>query len=153
MQNLNSFAPSPVVGSLDLAFNYNTKSVKLSDAEGQASVAPGSPLKLDATSTSPLPVVATVGASELSFGVVIATQKKNVFAPGNVLEIASTGNVVYVKASAAINRGAKVQCTASATAPTAATATSGQRYEGIALDRAVSAGDLIRIEINPGIVA
>lgn len=145
VQNLNQFAQTPGLGSPDLAYNFNTKSVQINPASVATKLQVGQGLKLIA-GASPTIRVDQAAANEQVFGVIIASLKKNTYAAGDTVEVACRGNVVYLEAAAAINRGALVENVP--TGPTVQTKASGAVL-GVALDQASGPGVLIRVEIAP----
>ena len=145
VQNLNQFTQTPGLGSPDLAFNFNTKSVQITPDSVSTKLQVGQAVKLIA-GASPTIRVDMAASADAPFGVIIASLKKNTYAAGDTVEVACRGNVIYLEAVAAINRGAEVENVP--TGPTVQTKAAGARL-GIALDQASGAGQLIRIEINP----
>jgi len=151
-QNPNQFSITPQLGSPDLAFNFNTKSVQINpNSIGAFQV--GTAVKLIAGAV-PTILVDVAAGTEVIFGVIWSSLKKNVnLAPGKYVEIACAGSVIYLEAAAAINRGALVEYVPAGTdGPEVQTKASGTTL-GRALDQASGAGQLIRIEIQPGAAA
>lgn len=144
-QNLNQFSQTPSLGSPDLAFNFNTKSVVINPSSVATKLQVGQGVKLIA-GAAPTILVDQAAASDVAYGVIIASLKKNVYAKGDAVEIACKGNVIYLEAAAAISRGAAVELVP--TGPTVQTKASGKQL-GVALDQASGAGALIRVEIDP----
>lgn len=143
--NQNQFAQTPVLGAPDLAFNFNTKSVLINPSSVATKLQVGQALKLIAGNV-PQILTDEAGSTDIPFGVIIFSLKKNLYAAGNTVEVACKGNVIYLESAAAITRGAAVEnVPASVTIQTKA---SGARL-GYALDQATGAGQLIRVEIDP----
>lgn len=147
-QNLNQTFQTPLLGQPDLSYNFNTKSVVINPDSVATKLMVGQAVKLIA-GASPVILVDQAASAEQPFGVILYQLKKNTYAAGNRIEIACKGNVIYLEAAAAITRGAIVENVPGGTAPVVQTKASGARL-GIALDQAAAAGDLIRIEIDPG---
>jgi hypothetical protein len=112
--NPNQFALSPFLGMLDLRFNGDTISVEF-DPAGSGSLVGGQAVKWSVASTQgsgiagqgngiPL-VVPSLAASDDVCGYVNYDIKSAVFKPGDRAEISLAGNVMYLYASLAINRG------------------------------------------------
>lgn len=155
----NQFALSSYVGVLDLKFNYSTLAVAV-----DASQPVGTPLYSGAAvkmvdSVDGLPKV--IGCTANADGVLgfinfdIKTQQY-VGAPSlvavpqsNLAEISLAGNVMYLYATTAIARGAQVQLDVSTMGGVAALVpSSGACVVGWAVDKAASAGALIRVRIS-----
>lgn len=145
IQKLNQFAQTPMLGSPDLAFNYNTKSALINPSSVATKLQVGQGVKLIA-GASPTILVDQAAANEKAFGVIVYQLKRNTYSAGQPVEVACKGNVLYLEASAAISRGAAVELVPAG--PTVVTKNTGNQL-GIALDQASAAGDLIRVEIDP----
>lgn len=89
------------------------------------------------------------------FGVIAYNLRKSLYSPGDVCEVACGASYIFLEASAAIARGAKVTATAATTGndPTVATVSvpSTQYVTGIAIDPAAGAGSLIRVKVQPSL--
>jgi len=144
-QNSNQFAQTSMLGSPDLAFNFNTKSVQIDPASVATVLQVGQAVKLVAGASPTIRVDQAASADKI-FGVIVAQLKKNVYVKGDTVEIACKGNVIYLESAAAISRGAVVENVP--TGPTVQTKASGAAL-GFALDQASGAGQLIRVEIDP----
>ena len=145
MLNSNQFAQTSVLGSPDLAFNFNTKSVLLDPESVATKLQVGQAVKLVAGAV-PQILVDQANSADVPFGVIIFSMKKNTYRKGQTVEVACKGNVLYLEAAAAVTRGAAVENVP--TGPTVQTKASGARL-GYALDQASGAGELIRVEIDP----
>lgn len=143
--NQNQFAQTSVLGSPDLAFNFNTKSVQINPESVSTKLQVGQAVKLIAGN---VPTILTdmADSTDIPFGVIVYNLKKNTYAAGDVVEVACRGNVIYLESAAAISRGATVENVP--TGPTVQTKASGAGL-GVALDQATGAGQLIRVEIDP----
>lgn len=147
-QKQNQFAQTPLLGQPDLSYSFNTKSVMIDPESVATKLQVGQALKLVAGAT-PMILADEAGSTDVPYGVIHAVNKKNVYTAGQVVEIACKGNVLYLEAAAAITRNAVVENVPGG--PTVQPKASGARL-GIALDQASGAGELIRIEIDPGAV-
>lgn len=145
VQNLNQFAQTPGLGSPDLAYNFNTKSVQIDPDSVATKLQVGQAVKLVA-GASPTIRVDEAASADQAFGVIIASLKKNTYAAGDTVEVACRGNVLYLEAAAAITRGALVENVPAG--PTVQTKAAGAVL-GVALDQASGPGQLIRVEIAP----
>ncbi len=141
----NQFAQSSVVGLVDLRFAFNTVSVQI-DSTQATPLYQGMAVKI-VDSADGVPKVIGVAADSDEVLGFIAYQFKNVaYVAGNAVEIAMSGNVIYLYAATAIARGAEVQLFSAASASVAAlTASSGANKVGWAYDKATNPGDLIRV--------
>jgi len=148
-QNQNQFSQTPVLGQVSFEVNPNIKAVKISPDSVSTKLQAGQAVRLIAGVSSEVLVdVPTSDTAGPVYGVIIYNPKKNLYSPGDTVEIACAGSVLYLESSAAINRGAKVSTTYAG--PTVVTnATSGKQITGIALDQSSDAGQLIRVEVTP----
>lgn len=141
----NQFAQSVEKGKLDLRFNPNTIPCQVKSGESTPLV-PGQAVKLvDSAGGVPKVTAITADTDEI-FGIIPYHVQQSSFAAGEPVEVAAQGNVVYMEASAAIARGAKVM--AVVTGSKIATATAGKTMIGFAFDKAATNGDLIRVYLN-----
>lgn len=137
---LNQFSQSVFKGMVDQKFASLVISVQLDT--GSTDVVPGQLVKWS-TDAGKLPVVtASTAATDEHCGVVTYNPMKATVKGGQILEIAMFGTVVYVEASAAINRGTKVAWAAGAKVAAAA---SGNIVAGQMLDNASANGALARM--------
>lgn len=140
--NINQFTQEPVKGQPDLQFNPTTLPCQVVTGEATALV-PGQAVKL-VDSLGGVPKVTAVTAdTDDVFGVVTYNIKNASFPALTPVEISAQGNVVWMEASAAIARGAKVMVVVSG--QKVATATVGKTVIGFAYDKASASGDLIRV--------
>jgi hypothetical protein len=89
------------------------------------------------------------------FGVIAYNMRQNVWKANEHVEVHTDLNVLYMKTSAAVNRGARVSVTnptALATDPTCATDTTvGDYTVGVAETQAAAANALIKVRVKPGV--
>lgn len=148
-QKQNQFAQTPLLGQPDLSYSFNTKSVMIDPESVATALQVGQALKLVAGAT-PMILADQAGSTEQAYGVIASVNKKNTYKAGDVVEIACKGNVLYLEAAAPILRNAVVENVPAASGgPQIQTKASGARL-GVAIDQASAAGDLIRVEIDPG---
>ena len=148
----NQFALVPFLGMTDLKFNANTLSVMF-DPTGSGSLVAGQAVKFTTTAGGVPQVVPSTLQADKVAGFVNYDIKSQSFSAGDKLEISMAGNVMFLMATAAINRGSQVCSIPSAVAGgtigglVAATGSSGFPKVGFALDTAV-AGQLVRVHLS-----
>lgn len=143
----NQFAQSTIVGMVDLPFSTDTISVQI-DASEAGSLLPGQAVKIVDSSGGVPKVIACSADTDEVFGFLNYNIKNAVFRAGMAAEISQAGNVMFLQASAAIARGAKVVskvATAGGVGPISGAG--GENIVGYALDKASAAGDIIRIKL------
>ena len=147
-QNQNQFAQTPVLGQVDMTSAINIKSVRI-DPSSQATVLQsGQAMKIvDVAGTEIIVDVAAI--TEKAYGVIVYNPRKNLYAAGDMIEVACKGTVVYLETSAAVARGAKVML--DPTGPTVATLAvlATNCMVGICLDKPAAANVLARVEVDP----
>lgn len=152
-QNMNQFGPTPMLGALDLIPTPDVVTAQILPASALTSMQQGDAVKLVAGASGAILVDKQTGPTDaVVFGVVPYNTRKNLYKAGDLVEVARRGSYMYMQASAAIARGARVAITASTTTtdPLVTTdATSGHFTVGTAIDVASALGDLIRIAIDP----
>lgn len=149
-QNPNQFSQTVTKGMLDLKSGSTPLPVQVDSAQATDLVA-GQVVKIATTAGGVPKVLGVANDTDAMFGVVIYAFRKNNYPALANLEIAQGGAVVYMEASAAIARGARVM--AVVTGSKIATATTGKRIVGMALDTALVDGDLIRVLIADVVTA
>ena len=148
----NQFNQIPVQGQLDLRFNGQTVSCII-DTTSAGSLVPGQAVKMvDSIGGVPKVVECDSNANDV-FGFINYDLKNKAFDAGDAVEISCMrNNVMYMTASAAIARNAKVAIVVSG--QKVVTATTGMTIVGRAFDKAAALGDLIRVTIDlPGATA
>lgn len=148
----NTFAQAPIQGLLDMRFNPNTLPVQI-DSSSAGSLVPAQAVKMvDSAGGEPKVVECTADTDDV-YGFINYDQKSRSFEPYDKAEISALrGNIMYMVASGAISRNAQVMIVVASTK--VATATSGKRVVGRALDKAAADGDVIRVVIDlPGALA
>lgn len=106
--NPNQFAGFPILGQLQMPYNYNTLSVQF-DPAGSGTLIAGQAVAFSTpnsgvVSATPL-IVPSLAQADHVAGFANYNIKNAVFNPGDYLEISMFGNVMYLQACAAINRG------------------------------------------------
>lgn len=150
--SINQFAQSVVQGQLDLRFNTAIIAAQI-DVSTAGGLVPGTAVKIvDSLGGIPKVVECAADTDDI-FGFIGYDIKHQTFEAGDICELAVLyNNVMYMTASAAIARNAKVMIVVSS--DKVATATSGKTIAGRALDKATADGDLIRVAIQlPGAAA
>lgn len=153
--NQNQFAEAAYLGMTDLRFNANTLPV-IFDPAGSGTLVGGQAVKWSTTVSGTPMVVPSLLQADVVAGFVNYNMKDLLYNPGDALEISMAQNVMYLRATAAINRGGVVVSMPSAVAGGTvggvqpSTGSLGFPVVGYALDTVVS-GALVRImlTINP----
>ena len=152
-QPMNQFAMQPYLGMPDMHFNFNTMDVQF-DPAGSGTIAPGQALVWSTTTSGGIPkVVPSTSASDVVIGFANYNLKNSVWLPGDKLEMSRFGNVMYLLAVVAVNRGVCVTSNPTGTTGgvgcvTAVTGSSGYRIVAVALDD-VAAGTIGRFQLLP----
>lgn len=150
-QNMNQFKQAPILGGVDEIPTPDVVSAQINPSSVATAIQVGSLVKLVAGASGAIVVDVVTGPTDGPvFGCIPFNQRKNIYSPGNYVEVACGGAYMYMKSSAAIARGDTVSGTAATTTadPTVATdTTSGHFACGIAVDIATGANQLIRVKI------
>lgn len=144
--NPNQFAQTPEVGYLDLQTGLNNVLTCIHLAGEATALKAGQAVKL-ADNYTAIPSVEATTISEVAFGVAVVNLKDVDYPAEARLEVARTGTVMFMKASAAIARGADVQYDPATNKIATKTSTNG--ILGQALDKASGDNAIIRVTINP----
>lgn len=147
--NQNQFALIPIQGMMDLRFNPAVISAQI-DTSSAGGLVAGQPVKMVDSAGGVPKVVECAADTDDVYGFLVYDLKQTVFAIGAPVEVACMrDNVMFMTASAAIARNAQVEIVLSGVK--VATAASGKRIVGRALDKAAANGDVIRVTIDlPG---
>lgn len=143
--NINQFAQTPFQGQLDLLFGGDGVIGATVDSTLVTPLVPGQAVKLSNTAGGPPVVTADVDGDD-TFGFVTYNVKDQNYPAGAAVEIALSGCAMYMTAQAAINRGDAVELDTADLEVT--TALGFNPPVGYALDKALNAGDLIRVLIQ-----
>ncbi len=152
-QQMNQFTQAPILGAVDLVPSPNVMAAQLSPSSA-AVFQVGTALKLIGGQAA-LPIVdACSGPTDGPvWGVIPYNARKNLYSAGDIVNVAMSNTFMFLKSSAAINRGDKVTTTAATSVadPTVATVSvpSTQYVTGVAIDLATGANQLLRIRIQP----
>jgi hypothetical protein len=156
--NVNQFGMSNLPGNLALTTGFNNVISCLYNPtlDEDNTLLPGEAVKLidlgtsDVRGTAPVVGKRSAATDTSLWGVVVRSSKSSTTKPGNIVDIARNGTVISLVATAPLNRGALV--TADFANPgnviVANNASADVAVLGVALDKAVTAGDIIRVEIN-----
>lgn len=143
----NQFAQQPYLGTVDQAFNYNTRAVQI-DSSSAGGLVPGQAVKLVDNQFGVPKVVECSANSDNVFGFINYNFKNAVFNAYDRCEVSCDGNVQYLIATAACARGAKLQLDLTYNGGViTAVGSSGAQVVGSAYDKATAAGQLIRVNI------
>lgn len=145
--NQNQFAMSTLKGTMDSAGSSAPLTCEFYSATSTDTVSAGEFVVIASTAAVNVTKVAKGSAvTDAFFGVVLTNPLADSFGVTKKLEVALSGTIVMVEASAAITAGAQLQYDP-ATAKVA-TKSTGTKV-GIALENAVGSGSLIRALIQP----
>lgn len=144
--NQNQFAQTPVIGMVENVPTPSIISVQIDPASSSSNLKVGLPVAITTAAANTIPVDAA-GLTALKFGVIVYNPKKNVYSPGDMVEIAQDGSFIWLETSAAITKGAKVQ--QDPTNSQVLTLVSGTNAMiGYAMDTATAANQLIRVQLK-----
>lgn len=146
----NAFTEGPYLGMVDQRFNYNTLTVQF-DPAGTGTLVAGQAVKWSTTAGGVPMVVPSLAVADVVAGFVNYNMKNPEYVPGDFLEISQAGNVIYLWAAAAINRGQQVSNLPAAVAGGCnggvSPVSTGLPIVGFALDTK-AIGNLVRIEMR-----
>lgn len=147
--NPNQFAQKSLLGMLDQMMNYNTVPVEVDSSES-GEIFAGMAVKIVDSKGGVPKVVKCSADSDEVFGFVNYSIKDQKFTAGMRMEVSQAGNVMYLYATTAIARGARVTLNVVSPGGVAElVGSSGDRIVGFAFDKG-AVGDLIRVKLlNP----
>lgn len=150
--NQNQFTQATVQGQMDLKFQPSVLSCQI-DTTSAGALPAGQAVKIVDSAGGIPKVVECAADTDDVFGFLIYDMRRATFEVGDKVEVAALrGNVMYMTASAAIARNAKVAIVVAS--DKVVTATTTKVVVGRALDKAAADGDLIRVVIDlPGVSA
>lgn len=140
----NMFAMKTTQGDLDLQYRGSVITCEVSASQATALVA-GQAVKMEDSAGGLPKVLALAANTESSFGFVVRNLKDQSFAAKAAVEIAMQGSVMFMTASAAIARGAKLEVIY--TTNKVKTNAGTNPVMGFAIDKAAGDGDLIRVYV------
>lgn len=141
----NQFKQTPEVGTLDLRIPGASISCQV-DADQATALVPGQAVAIVDSAGGVPKVEALAADTDVTFGFVVRNLKDIDFPAEKPVEIAFYGAVMFMKAGAAIARGAFVEFDVSDNEVITAAGTNPS--VGIALDKAGAADDIIRVLIQ-----
>lgn len=146
--NINAFAQSPYLGTIDMRFPYNTVSAQI-DLSQATPLYAGAPVKIvDSVDGAPKVVGVTANTDEV-FGYINFDIKTIQFIAGSLCEISMAGNYIYLYATGAISRGAQVTLDITTMGGVGQlVGSSGANIVGFAYDKATAPGALIRVRLS-----
>lgn len=104
----NQFTEAPFLGMLDLRYNGDTISVQF-DPAGSGSLVGGQAVKFTTAPAGGVPtVIPCTATSDVCAGYINYDIKSASYAPGDRMEMSMRGNVMFLYAATAINRGVEV---------------------------------------------
>lgn len=140
----NQFAQTSYIGVVDLRFAYNTQPVQI-DATQSGSLYPGSPIKFVDSAGGVPKVIGCTASADNCYGFLNYNMKNTVYTAGDAAEMSGAGNCIFLYATAAIARGARVEMDVPGNGVRTLTGSSGADIVGWAYDKASLPGDLIRV--------
>lgn len=150
--NPNQFTELAFLGMVDARFSYNTLPVQF-DPAGSGTLVGGCAVKWSTVANGVPMVVPSTAQADVVAGFVNYNIKDVSYSAGELLEISMEGNVMYLYATAAINRGSKLVSIPASVAGgcnggvAATTGSSGFPIVGYAVDTAAS-GALFRVALQ-----
>lgn len=145
-QELNQFSQSPVQGMMGLHPSTSIIECQVGSAEAGTLVAGQCVKIVDDAGGVPKVIAATADDAD-NLGFIVYNIKNAGFTAGMAVAVAiGYGAVIYLTASAAIARGAKLMVVIAS--KKVATATGGKAIIGWAMDKAAADGDLIRVNLS-----
>ena len=142
VQSINQFEMGKEKGQLDLRFNGNTFSCRADTV-----LVPGQAVKLVDVAGGIPNVTAIEADTDMVFGFVTKSTRRDAIAVGDVIEVSATGNIMYMEAGAAIACGNSVMPVVTGSKVIIATGAT-KSVIGIALDKATADTNLIRVYIK-----
>ncbi len=146
----NQFAQAPWLGQLDMKLSYGSIDAQYDPAATGSALAGQALVWGTGASVVPLVYPSTAQADVVA-GFISFNIKDKYYSAGEMLGMSQGGNVIYLLATAAIQRGGKLVSKPAAVAGgcnggvAPVTGSSGFPIIGYALDTAVSSGGLIRV--------
>lgn len=144
--NQNQFKIQPIRGERDMAFGGDVISGQIYISDTNTSI-PGHPLLLQDTSSKLPEFTQATAANGMIWGFALYNIKDVSYVAGAKVEVGMSGTVMYMTANAAIAKGALLEIVPSTTDPRVITNAGTNTVVGKALDKAIVAGDLIRVYI------
>lgn len=148
--NINQFKPGRAIGDLDLNYFGGEHVISCRyNPEGTGNLKAGEAVALvdlGADDVVGPPIVGKRATDLIAiFGIVRRSLKQAEFEPGDIVEIAVSDAVIFMKTAAALARGAKVSAVQATTGSVQAVGT--KAYLGYLLDKAAQ-GDIVRVMIK-----
>jgi hypothetical protein len=144
-QNINSFSPNREKGQLVNDTAVSTITCKISSTSTEV-FGPATAVKIVNVADATLPVVEKAAATDSIFGFISYNYKSNVPVAGDLVEISSFGQEMFMEASGAIAGGGLVEIVA-ATDKVAGSAGTN-KVVGINMIRVGADGELTRVLIQ-----
>lgn len=145
--NPNQFAQTPIVGMIDLRFDYDTVAAQIDVSQVTALYAGMAVKVVDSTDGVPKVIGCAANADNV-FGFINFDIKTVQYVAGSMCELSQGGNVIYLYATGPISRGKQVTLDLTTGGGVAQSVpSSGNNIVGWSFDKAVSAGTLIRVKL------
>jgi hypothetical protein len=146
--NENQFKPGKIKGTLVTGINFASLTCQIYDSSTETFYG-GTPVRIINTTKGDY-VIEKAKTTNAILGVVIFDRKKNNSVAGDFVDVALSGNIMFMEAGAAINAGALVE--AVATGDKVITSAGTNTVLGRALVAAAASGDMIPVLIDPTLV-
>ena len=141
---MNQFGLTPIKGSNGANFAPDTIACQVLSTTTQAYLVAGAAVALSSATGNT--ILVDIGSqSAANFGFIYAAQRKDKFYPGDALEVAMGGSILFLESGGVINRGNEVEFYP--TGNTVVAHSTGTSC-GIALDNAAATGALIRVKVQ-----
>ena len=153
--NQNQTFQTPVLGMVTMDPQPNTVSALIDPASTAAFICVGQSVKLIAGAGSQILVDVCSAVTDVVFGVIAYNMRKNIYVKGDIVSVVGRGGIMMMETSAAVARGTGVAIlnpTVATNDPTISTnTTASNAIVGYALGSAAGAGELIKVQVAPGI--
>lgn len=149
-QNMNQQTQTPMKGDVSHIVTPSTLSVVLDPATSLNAANPllaGDFVALSNAAGNAI-LVDVAAANSTMFGVALYSIKKDKFVGGDALEVGLAGTIVYMESVNAIARGQSVEFIPASHAVQAPPTNSTATVVGVALDKASTSGQLIRVKLS-----
>lgn len=156
--NQNQFEKQVVIGQIDLSGAGISRALtfRIDPDSSDSDVIPGTGVALKdggANDAGGVPYVDTLAndTTVANAGIILYTAKQGKFQPGEIVQCAQVGDVVWMNSKAALARGAEVALEDAA--PGNVQALGSNAKIGITLDKATAADQLIRVRIETAVAS
>lgn len=142
----NQFSQSPILGMVDMPYNYNTMAAEIDVSASTDVYYAGQGVKVVAnTAGGIMRVIACDADSDACIGFINFDIKSRNYQAGDRCQISMSGNVIWLYAAEAITQGTRVTLNAVTPGSVNEAGHTSQTVVGWALDGAAASGALIRV--------